>query len=479
MNRLVTNICLGAVVLMVLALGALHYYKIGSIPYGFHVDEMSGAVTMGCLASEGTDAHRVPYPVFADLNYGTPKPPTYLYPALLWTKIFGWSVASLRAFSVTGHLFGVIGIFFLARALFGFRYALLTLLAASISPWVWVSSRVAFESLFAATFIIWGLYFFLKSTGGWRMALAGLCFALAMYSYPPIRLQMPLMLLSLLFYGWIKGLLDLKKLGILIAAVGLPLIPLAQRIFSGELQGRFNMISIFSTDYLNSLGKTNSLKDLAEIFTNNYLLHLQPDFLFKVGDPSLVHSTGHHGILSWLDVAALALMALFMLFACIKKYRLTVSQAGEQYFIVFLVVNIAIGIVPAALTNSELPNALRISGSWPFMCLLTGFFLWKACERYWALWLAVVLTAGIFANSLLRVYFFKYPKESKGMFNFWTLDQANALKTDEEWFAFIVRYRNDDYHARYFLMQYKKMGCSESKSVWDNIRTAAQQQGIK
>ena len=310
------------------------------------------------------------------------------------------------------------------------------------------------------------------------MALAGLCFAVAMYSYPPIRLQMPLMLLTLVFYGWGKGLLDFKKLGILIATVALPLMPLAQRIFSGELQGRFNMISIFSSDYLKSLGKSGSLRDLAEIFINNYLAHLHPDFLFKLGDPSLVHSSGHHGILSWLDIAALGLMVLFILIACVRSGQLTHVLAGEKCFVALLVVNIAIGIVPAALTNSELPNALRITGSWPFMCLLTGFFLWKACERFWILWLAVILTAGLFANGFLRVYFLKYPKQSKGMFNFWTLDEANSLKTDEDWLRFIVRYRNDDYHARYFLMQYKKMGCSESKATWDNIRAMAQQQGL-
>jgi len=78
--------CTAILALMALLGVALHFYQINKIPYGYHVDEMSGSVALGCMATEGVDAHNVKYPLFADLNYGTPKPPTYLYPALLWAK---------------------------------------------------------------------------------------------------------------------------------------------------------------------------------------------------------------------------------------------------------------------------------------------------------------------------------------------------------------------------------------------------------
>ena len=168
---------------------------------GFMWMNLSGSVDIGCLATEGVDAHNISYPLFSNLNYGTPKPPTYIYPAVVWAKIFGYSVPSLRAFSVMVYFVGIVGLFFLARLFFGWRYAFLTLTVASLSPWVWGLSRVAFESLFSATFLIWGLYFFFKSPKVWSIVLSGLFFTAEMYSYPPFRLQTPLMLLSLIIYA--------------------------------------------------------------------------------------------------------------------------------------------------------------------------------------------------------------------------------------------------------------------------------------
>ena len=109
---------------------------------------------------------RIIFPILysANLNYGTPKPPTYIYPAVVWARVFGYSAASLRALSVTVHLLGIVGLFFLARSFFGWRYAFLTMTVASLSPWTWSLSRVAFESLFSVTFLIWGMYFFFKAS---------------------------------------------------------------------------------------------------------------------------------------------------------------------------------------------------------------------------------------------------------------------------------------------------------------------------
>ena len=170
------SICFIVLILINLSSIFLAYYRLDRVPYGFHVDEFSGSVDVGCLATEGVDAHNISYPVFSYLYYGTPKPLTFLYPAILWSKFFGYSVASLRALTVTVHLFGIIGLFFLARLLLGWRYALLVITVASLSPWTWGLSRVAFESLFSSTFLIWGMYFFFRTPKVFSVGLSGLFF---------------------------------------------------------------------------------------------------------------------------------------------------------------------------------------------------------------------------------------------------------------------------------------------------------------
>lgn len=278
----ISLICLSAISLSACALS---YYRLGSVPYGFHVDEMSSSVDIGCMTTEGVDAHNVPHPLFSSLNYGTPKPPTYIYPAILWAKLFGYSVASLRAMSVTVHLLGIVGLYFLAEIFFGWRYALLTVTVASLSPWTWGVSRVAFESLFSVTFLIWGIYLFLRSSKIHFTVLSGLCFAAAIYSYPPFRLQTPLMIVSLIAYAQWKKPRALRSWVCFVLAMVLPIIPLVQKTLSGEIQSRFNAISIFSKGYLNAIHSSGSLKEIIEIFINNYLLHFRWDFLFLTGDP--------------------------------------------------------------------------------------------------------------------------------------------------------------------------------------------------
>ncbi len=477
MKKFVISTCLIVLALITLSACFLSYYRLDRVPYGYHVDELSGGVDIGCMATEGVDAHHVPHPVFSNLNYGTPKPPTYIYPAVVWAKVFGYSVASLRALNVTMHLLGIIGLFFLARSFFGWRYALVTVTVASLSPWTWNVSRVAFESLFSATFLIWGMYLFFKPAKIWNSVLAALFFAAAMYSYPPFRVQTPLMLLSLVVYNRWKGPWKLRSWIIFVFTLMLSLIPLVQKTLSGETQQRFNAISIFSKEYLNSIHSPGHLSNIITIFINNYLMHFDRDFLFLRGDPSYVHSTRHFGILSWLDMAALVLILFWLFMLLIKKYRGLNPLVLQKHFVLFLAVNILIGVLPAALTNSELPNSLRITGSWPFMCLLSGFFLWQACERWWGGWIPTCVVSILFAVAFFNVYFKIFPQEGKGMFDYWTLEQANQIKTDDDWLKFLLFYRHEDYHARYFLMQYRGLSCTQSGDIWERIRDYLQKQG--
>ncbi len=464
--------CLGLLVFLCLTSLILRYQQLDRIPYGFHVDEMSSSVDIGCLVSEGVDADNVPYPLFSSVNYGTPKPPTYLYPAFAWAKVFGYSAPSLRALSVSMHLLGIIGLFFLARSFFGWRCAVLTATAACLSPWTWNISRVAFESLFAVTFLIGGMYFFFKSPKIYNSLLSALFLTAAMYSYPPIRVQAPLMVLSLIAYAHYKYPRPLKSWGTFGLTMVLFSIPLIQKVLSGELQGRFNTISIFSSA---------SGSDIGRSFINNFFIHFSPDFLFLTGDPSYVHSTRHFGILSWLDILALSFGVIWLFMLIVGWLREGKPEArtrrSDKGILLLLLANILIGVLPAALTNSELPNALRITGAWPFSCLLSGYLLWQACEKWWGAWIITTLTAILFAMVFFNVYFKAFPQEGKGMFAYWTLDQAKELKTDEDWLKFVMLYRRQDYNARYYLMQYKGVGCTQSRKIWNGVNELLKSHG--
>jgi hypothetical protein len=460
-----------AVFILILAVNTARFYKLNDVPYGFHVDELSDAVTIGCLGTEGVDAFNRPYPLFGELGYGSPKPPVYMYPAVLWGKIFDYSVPSLRMFSAAFFTLGLIGLFFLSRFFFGSRFALWTVLTASISPSVWVISRVAFESLFAVTFLLWGTFFLLRFRNIAAGGAAGVLLSCAMYAYPPFRLFVPLFLLTLWLYAHQTQRIAFKVWAALAGAITVVSIPLIRNILDGGVQSRFNQISIAAPDYLRSLGKTNSIKDLSEIFLNNFGQHLSVQFLFVSGDPSHVHSTQYFGFLGWLDILGLAFLLFLAVMVLMKRSVFTRVGKKDGAFVAFAVANIFLGIVPSAMTNSELPNALRIIGAWPFVCLLTGYAIWRMSERWPLVITALSLaTALVFSWTLVDVYFKKYPMESAAMFSFWTKAEADQAKTDDEWLNFVSRYRNDNFHSRYFLMNYRGEGCRESKRSWDELR---------
>lgn len=466
------------IILLLVSLNGLRFWKLDTIPNGFHVDEAGSAVTMQCFSEKGCDAELTPWPLFGYIEYGQHKPPTYIYPGILWTKLFGSTVPSLRGYSAFALVVGILGLYFLASQLFGRSCGLIVVLAASCSPWAWVVTRVALESYFAPVFVIWGLYCFWRSTRWWNWILAGFLFACAMYTYPPARLQVPLMLLTIVWYEWGRRRVPALAIVSFLSSLTLSLFPLVNNYLRGDLSRRFNKISIFNQNFLHSAGATGKPFEIIGIFFHNYFLHLTPRFLFLSGDPSYVHSTRHLGIFSLLDILALAictvLLSLFFLSTSWKESP--IIKNGR--LILFLAVNFFIGIIPSALTNQELPHALRMCGSWPFMMLFTGIVLWSAAELAATAWIAIAL-AGMLAGGILTYqYFMIYPKESKGMFDYWVKEQAENLKTGDDWKKFILIYHRRNYHIRYFMVHRLKWTCKEANDFWWQIHDSLAKRGL-
>jgi hypothetical protein len=460
------RISIGFIILAVLVFNVLRFWKLDSIPDGYHVDEVGSAVTMQCFTERGCDAELTPWPLFGFMEYGQDKPPTYVYPGILWEKVFGTTVASLRGYSVFVLLIGILGLFFLSRQLFGKTFAAAVVLAATCSPWAWVVTRVAIESYFAPVFAIWGLYFFWRSGRGLDWAMAGFLFACAMYTYPPARLQIPLMMATLVFFEWGRRPVRRRSLISLVSVFILSLLPMAAKYMDGSLSRRFNEISILNHDYLHSLGKIGTPWDIISIFIHNYFLHLRLDFLFLTGDPSYVHSTRHLGIFSWLDSTALVILAVFLILAFCRPSWTNNPVVKNRHLLLFLAANFFIGIIPSALTNQELPHALRICGSWPFMMLFTGLMWWAAAECLTLIWPALALAGILCGGVLVYQYFVIYPGESKGMFDYWVKDTAEQLKAPEDWQKFMLYFHRRNYHIRYFLVHRLGMTCKQANDIW-------------
>ncbi|MBF0521484.1 MAG: hypothetical protein HQL24_00340 [Candidatus Omnitrophica bacterium] len=464
----------------------LRFYNLEDVPKGFHVDELSSATTIQCLATEGRDARGNKPDVFLNLGYGTPKPPTYIYPGILWTKIFGYSIASFHGYTAFAYTLFLIGLFFLSRRIFPLfidnrqatandcskasLFAALTTLAASLSPWSWPVSRVAFESIFTLAYLIWGLYFFFKSNRTFSMMMAGFLLSCAMYTYPPTRAQVPLMLIPLIFLRHKQFSLTFKGMAAFFSALMITSVPLALKIiFDKSLLNRFRELSIFSKTFLESQGKTGTFADIVGIFLNGFKLHFSPYFLFgSASRHSTLDMLRCFGILGWLDVLGLLCGLGWIVYLCFRWKNKEHWPAGHIFFIVFCVVNIMIGFVPSALTGTDIPNVLRIIGALPFMMLLTGFFLYKTISVFSPMMEISSALALIFAIVFLRSYFLAYPNETQGLFSIWSKGEALAAKSEDDWVRFLCRHSSCNFHAIYYLMNYKKgETCQSARTKWE------------
>jgi hypothetical protein len=473
------KISLVLIILAVLVLNILRFWKLDTIPDGYHVDEVGSAVTMQCMAQRGCDAELEPWPLFASMEYGQDKPPTYIYPGVIWVKLFGSTVPSLRAYSCFVLLIGIVGLFFLGRLLFGISFGLAVAMAASVSPWAWVVNRVALESYFAPVFAVWGLYFFWRSQRWGDWAISGFLFACAMYAYPPARMQIPLMLVTLGIYeAAVRRQVRWQAVVSMGSVMVLALLPMLPQYMNGVLGRRFKLISIFNPDYLHSIGANGSMGDVIRVFFHNYFLHLSPDFLFLRGDPSYVHSTRHSGIFSLFDAASLIILLVFTGLAVFRPAWRENPVIKHKGWLFFLAANFFIGIIPSALTNQELPHALRICGSWPFMMLFSGFMWWSAAQWLAGLWPAMAL-AGILSGALLvHQYFTVYPKESRGMFDFWIKDTAEQLRTPQDWQKFLLYFHRQNYHCMYFMVHLLGMDCKQAHDAWWKLHDELDKKGM-
>ncbi len=249
-------------------------------------------------------------------------------------------------------------------------------------------------------------------------------------------------------------------------AAGIPLV--ICYLTDPSLSARFKELSIANPEFLKNTAPAGIFPPVFAAGIKNFLLHLQPDFLLFKGSPlNRTLSTGHQGVMSWLDIAAFAAGIGWVIVGW--KNRQCFPEKNVRALFGFLAAGILIGILPAALVANDNPHPLRTVGAWPFAMLATGFILHKVTEnRTWRQW-AALGTAVIFMAVFLKQYFEVYPKESAGWFSAWSIEEARHAKTDEDWMKFLYRYHGTMFLSRYALMRYHGDSCAQARTTWEKL----------
>lgn len=400
-------------IVLVAGVAVLRFIGLENAPPAFYLDE-------AIIASESISIHEIGRGTDGQSRFFVPAgppgagfaSPTHLYPKALWIGVAGNSIAAMRAYAGLEATLLLTGLFFLGRLRFGLRGGLFALLAGSLSPWIFLLSRLAVDDpLLALTGITWGMYFFLRSPRLLDAALAAGCFSVAAYAYPAARLVLPPLYLLLWWVARGERRFALRYHGIFFLTGLVACLPLALATLNGPLMSRYGTVGIFTADYRRQAGLTG-LPNVLGVFLKNIGLHFSPGYLFVHGDSNLRHSTQHVGELSWLDAAALAAGATLI----VMRYGRT-PRGPIDRFLVCCVAGVFLGVVPAALTWEGLPHSVRSCASWVFFSLLTAGIL-AELDRRWKATLPVI--AGLSLAFSLRFfpdYFKAYPSRAVSVFD--------------------------------------------------------------
>ncbi|HPA45011.1 MAG TPA: glycosyltransferase family 39 protein [bacterium] len=353
---------IGALIFFVTALIflAAAYRCIGleTHPPGFFRDEADKGYTSYLLWRTGKDSTGKPYPLFVrSLRVTTSA--LYQYVDIPFIAVLGLNERAVRLPAALAGCGAILVTFLLARRWWGLSAGLWAAGFLSVCPWHFLLSRWANQSIFLTLWIPLGVFWYdcfldkksilIKTLYGLLSAVA---FSLALYTYEPARLFIPLFLILISALAVIYRLEGKERLWILLPVILFVIlaVPMAHHILTepGESGRRFRAISIFGA---------SNYAEMVFLFVKNYLAHFSPLFLFFGGDANLRHSVGFPGQIQ------IYLLPLWIagIWGCMRQggYR-------ERLLLGWLL----LFPVAAACTNEGIPHALRSVFALPVLHLI-------------------------------------------------------------------------------------------------------------
>lgn len=335
--------------------GFLRFYHLEFTPPGLYPDE----------AMDGNNASQAlrtgDFKVFYPPNNGVEG----LYANIQAGFIAATGIHEAWTLRLPSAIFGfltVLGIFFLTRELFKKvrwhnHIALLSAFFLAVSFWHVNFSRIGFRAIMAPFFLVWALYFLLKSVretrsapGAWLASLGGLAFGLGFYSYISYRVMPLLLLLFIPFFRKEKQFW--RNAGIFVAATFLVALPLGLYFLQNpaDFMGRTSQVSIFSSE--------NPAMEISRNIAKTV------GMLNFVGDGNWRHNVAGRpqlfwpvGVVFWIGVI-LGIRAIFKSAIWLGATdRDELPNLKFAYLLCFAW--IALAALPVVLSNEGIPHALR------------------------------------------------------------------------------------------------------------------------
>lgn len=203
---------------------------LGKFPGGINQDEAYAAYEAYSLIETGMDSRGYVNPVYF-VSWGSGMNALLTYILIPFVKFWGLTVMTPRIPMAIISILTLPAFYGVMRRMFNERIALIGLFLLVISPWHIGLSRWALESNLAPAFLMFALYFYLRTLEKPEYApLCGLMYGLCLYCYAIMWIVVPLILLMSIFYSISTG--EVKKQafgwylagGVILLILAIPLI---------------------------------------------------------------------------------------------------------------------------------------------------------------------------------------------------------------------------------------------------------------
>lgn len=426
-----TKLFLGSIIILALF---LRIYQLGSIPPSPSLDEVSIGWNAYSILQTGADEYGTRFPILLRA-YDDWRPAGYVYLVMPFVKLLGLNVLAVRLPSVILSILTVMVVFFLVKELFknsvfSSQYAVFSTFLLAISPWHIYISRLGHEVNAELAFIVFAIFFFLKwvnTKRGLYLIFSALFFTLSLYTYQSAKIFVPLTLVMLIII-FRKFIFKIKKEVIISFVLSLIfLIPLFKASLDPNAFIRFKGTNIFNFQVERFANESRLLAQTVEnndflgqvihnrrivafqIFTENYVSHLDPRWLF-LNTGSDRHKVPNLGLF-YIWQAPLILLGVYLLLKGKIDAKVKWLISGWLIF----------SPLPAAITT-DAPHAMRAFTLLPVVTILSAlgltyfFDLFKNFSKF--LWLFSGIVSLVSLCSFYQNYFFVFPQTQSKSFQY-------------------------------------------------------------
>lgn len=344
----------------------LRFWQIGGIPPGLYPDEaMNGINALDALE---TGEFKVFYPE----NNG--REGLFINIQAISLKIFGPEPWALRGVSAFFGSLTILGLYLLAKELFGKNPAYFSAFFMAVSFWHINFSRIGFRAIMVPFFTVFAFYFLFKALRTQKLycyILAGIFLGLGLHTYIAFRFVpiLALLIIAVYFLEWRQnhkfplpsvrrwyGFFfnqGFQKFNIFLAVSAFCVLPLAIYFFNNpeDFIGRGGQVSVFASD--------NVLKELIVSSEKSFLK------FFWHGDYNWRHNLAGAPQVLW------PVGILFVIGFAVSVKEI-IRQKFRSFGFWFLIFGFFIMSLPEILTTEGLPHALRSIGTIPFVFMFSG-----------------------------------------------------------------------------------------------------------